>query len=146
MYKVLLLGMCSIEGAEEATGTIAAETRELEAIEAVINGGHGTSMRPFVNWGWWAVEAAWADWAVKAVEAAEAVGAEEELAVSKTGNHVTMSGTVKSWGWSSFREDNFRIWEEFCGFSVSRDFPPADKTVRSVASELLKMKNKTKNK
>ena len=45
--------MCSIEGAEEATGTIAAETRELEAIEAVINGGHGTlSMRPFVNWGW----------------------------------------------------------------------------------------------
>ena len=42
--------MCSIEGAEEATGTIAAETRELEAIEAVINGGHGTlSMRPFVN-------------------------------------------------------------------------------------------------
>ena len=24
------------------------------------------------------------------------------LAVSKTGNQVTMSGTVKSWGWSSF--------------------------------------------
>ena len=34
--------------------------------------------------------------AAEAVEAAEAVGAEEELAVSKTGNHVTMSGTVKS--------------------------------------------------
>ena len=49
IFIVLLLGMCSIEGAEEATGTIAAETRELEAIEAVINGGHGTSMRPFVN-------------------------------------------------------------------------------------------------
>ena len=49
VFIVLLLGMCSIEGAEEATGTIAAETRELEAIEAVINGGHGTSMRPFVN-------------------------------------------------------------------------------------------------
>ena len=46
---VLLLGMCSIEGAEEATGTIAAETRELEAIEAVINGGHGTSMRPLLR-------------------------------------------------------------------------------------------------
>ena len=41
--------MCSIEGAEEATGTIAAETRELEAIEAVINGGHGTSMRPLLR-------------------------------------------------------------------------------------------------
>jgi hypothetical protein len=49
VFIVLLLGMCSIEGAEEATGTIAVETRELEAIEAVINGGHGTSMRPFVK-------------------------------------------------------------------------------------------------
>ena len=132
-------------------GSIEADEAVAPAIITAGCGGHeGTSMRPFVNWGWWAVEAAWADWAVKAafeaVEAAEAVGAEEELAVSKTGNHVTMSGTVKSWGWSSFREDNFRIWEEFCGFSVSRDFPPADKTVRSVASELLKMKKKTKNK
>ena len=102
-----------------------------DVLAAVSKGsGPGTSTWPFVNW------------VVVVVLVLVAVGAEEELAVSKTGNHVTMSGTVKSWGWSSFREDNFRIWEEFCGFSVSRDFPPADKTVRSVASELLKMKNK----
>ena len=80
---VLLLGMCSIEGAEEATGTIAAETRELEAIEAVINGGHGTSMRPFVNWGWcsrgkcrgcWALVLLMLVWEpVEAMEAMEAM-------------------------------------------------------------------------
>ena len=82
----LLLGMCSIEGAEEATGTIAAETRELEAIEAVINGGHGTSMRPllrpFVNWGWCSLGKSWGCWPLvllmlvwEPVEAMEAMDA-----------------------------------------------------------------------
>ena len=101
-----------------------------DVLAAVSEGsGPGTSTWPFVNW------------VVVLVLVLVAVGAEEELAVSKTGNHVTMSGTVKSWGWSSFREDNFRIWEEFCSApdADSRDFP-ADKTVRSAASELLKNK------